>query len=95
MSLIFTILVVSAFFFKNNYRGIRSLFNPSFYKNAKLIKIKSSFDEKIQLAYWYKSTKGNKKPLIVSLHTWGGTYKQVDSLFLWAKKNNWNYIYTD
>lgn len=89
--LIFLLFIL--YYRKGFYFRINSIINPNFYNNAELIKIKSSYDNNIQHAFWYKSSK--KKPLIVSLHTWGGTYRQIDSLFLWAEKNDWNYIHPD
>ena len=35
------------------------------------------------------------RPLLVSLHTWSGDYRQFDSLAAWAIRNDWNYIHPD
>lgn len=55
--------------------------------------IKSSIDSNIQKTYYYKSKSKNPKPLVVSLHTWGGDYSQEDKLALICKQNDLNYIH--
>ena len=64
-------------------------------KEFKLIEIESSVDKKIQKAYFYRSTSTSPKPLIVSLHTWSGTYTQADTLSLLSMRQNYNYIHPD
>lgn len=64
-------------------------------KEFKLIEINSSADHKIQKAYFYSSTSSTPKPLIVSLHTWSGTYAQSDTLSLLSLRKNYNYIHPD
>jgi len=57
----------------------------------KHIKIVSSEDGSLQDAYFLSSSE--KKPLLVSLHTWSGDYSQADPLAELALKYNWNYIH--
>jgi len=61
----------------------------------KIVTIVSSLDGKIQKAIYYKTTDNVKKPLLVSLHTWGGDYRERDPLAKFIVKNNWNYIHPD
>ncbi|MCF7885952.1 MAG: SGNH/GDSL hydrolase family protein, partial [Candidatus Marinimicrobia bacterium] len=62
-------------------------------EDFKLVKIKSSIDNNIQKAYFFKSDANQKRPLIVSLHTWSGDYKQRDELAELCKLKNLNYIH--
>lgn len=55
----------------------------------------SSNDHSAQPAYFLSSEGEPKRPLLVSLHTWSGTYEQVDPLARKALENNWNYIHPD
>ncbi|MEZ5044047.1 MAG: GDSL-type esterase/lipase family protein [Saprospiraceae bacterium] len=57
------------------------------------IQIKSSLDQKLQAAFFYKSKK--RAPLIVSLHTWSGGYDQKDTLSWLAIVRDYNYIHPD
>jgi len=61
----------------------------------KVVEIPSSLDGKLQKAYFRKSGFNKPMPLIVSLHTWGGTYAQRDALAPKVKQNEWNYIHPD
>ncbi|MFX0558435.1 alpha/beta hydrolase family protein [Maribacter sp. CXY002] len=58
------------------------------------INIPCTVDDKIQKAMVYFSSKKNK-PLIVSLHTWGGNYLQRDSISILAIAKDYNYIHPD
>ncbi|XLS30786.1 alpha/beta hydrolase family protein [Flavobacteriaceae bacterium M23B6Z8] len=49
----------------------------------------------IQYAYFYSSSSSSKRPLLVSLHTWGGDYKEYDPLANLAYDQNLNYIHPD
>jgi pimeloyl-ACP methyl ester carboxylesterase len=60
-----------------------------------LVSIPSSKDGKAQKAYVHKSTGDSPRPLLVSLHTWGGKFSQVDPLAQLAVAANWNYIHPD
>ncbi len=61
----------------------------------KISEIKSTADGTIQKAYFYKSVSGNKRPLIVSLHTWSGNFTQVDELAGMCRQKDINYIHPD
>lgn len=61
----------------------------------KLVKIKSSVDQNVQKAYFYKSKSKEKKPLVVSLRSWSGDYTQQDSLAEFCRINDINYIHPD
>jgi len=64
-------------------------------KSLKKIAIASSSDKKIQRAFYFKAIGEDKRPLLVSLHTWSGDYRQKDPLAEFAVKNNWNYLHPD
>lgn len=57
------------------------------------IAIPSSVDNHQQKAMFLSSK--TKAPLIISLHTWSGGYKQHDPLSEKAKISGWNYIHPD
>lgn len=59
------------------------------------IEIKSPLDEALQKAYFYKTKKSNPQPLIISLHTWSGDYRQEDPLVQQILERDWNYIHPD
>ncbi|MCC8089671.1 MAG: GDSL-type esterase/lipase family protein [Rikenellaceae bacterium] len=59
------------------------------------VNIPSSADGKIQRAYMYGSVSATPKPLIVSLHTWSGDYRQNDPLTDEILARDWNYIHPD
>lgn len=61
----------------------------------KLVDIKSSVDESLQKAYFYKSKSDQPKALIVSLHSWSGYYDQKDGLADLSKGKDLNYIHPD
>ncbi|MDR2602537.1 MAG: prolyl oligopeptidase family serine peptidase [Spirochaetaceae bacterium] len=58
-----------------------------------LVKIPARGEKKTQNAYFYAGSRG--APLLVSLHTWAGSYAQQDPLARLAKDENWNYIHPD
>ncbi|MCC5939505.1 MAG: prolyl oligopeptidase family serine peptidase [Lunatimonas sp.] len=60
-----------------------------------LIDIPSSRDGSVQKAYFYKAKSTDLRPLVVSLHTWSGTYEQKDDLALLCQQKNVNYIHPD
>lgn len=64
-------------------------------KAFQLVEIPSTVDGKIQKAYFYASKSKLKKPLIISLHTWSGTYTQKDPLTSEILARDWNYIHPD
>lgn len=58
------------------------------------VSIESTADGSLQKAYLYKSNRKGQ-PLIVSLHTWSGDYKQSDPLAKDVVDHDWNYIHPD
>lgn len=60
-----------------------------------VVHIASSVDTTRQPAFFYAGTASEKRPLLVSLHTWSGTYQQEDPLAAKAKAADWNYIHPD
>lgn len=60
-----------------------------------VVSIDSSFDDAKQSAYTFKASGNSQRPLIVSLHTWSGDYRQNDPLAQFALENNWNYVHPD
>ncbi len=60
-----------------------------------LVCIQSIADGKIQKAFLYATKSKQKKPLIVSLHTWSGNYMQEDPLANEILARDWNYIHPD
>ncbi len=61
----------------------------------KEVEINSTVDGKTQKAYYYATTNKKDQPLIISLHTWSGDYKQKDPLISQILENDWNYIHPD
>lgn len=64
-------------------------------KEFKKVEIPSNADGELQKAYLYGTTSKTPKPLIVSLHTWSGTYSQKDPLTAEILARDWNYIHPD
>lgn len=60
-----------------------------------VVEIPSTLDGNLQKAYFYASKSRQKKPLIVSLHTWSGDYQQKDPLAKQSLERDWNYIHPD
>ncbi|BEC33785.1 TPA: prolyl oligopeptidase family serine peptidase [Escherichia coli] len=67
--------------------------NQQWGSEFKEVTISSSIDEEQQQAMFLRSPK--KAPLIISLHTWSGDYKQFDPLSDKATEAKWNYIHPD
>ncbi len=59
------------------------------------VSIPSSADGKSQNAYFYKAPGTERKPLIVSLHTWSGNYEQKDTLVHFCIRSGYHYIHPD
>jgi acetyl esterase/lipase len=57
--------------------------------------VASSRDKTWQKMYVYRSTSPKPRPLVISLHTWSGDYRQQDSLADETKAKDWNYIHPD
>lgn len=64
-------------------------------KEFSVVDIPSSVDGKIQKAYYRRTQNKTPQPLIVSLHTWSGNYKQEDPLIKEIALNDYNYIHPD
>jgi hypothetical protein len=61
----------------------------------KVVELKSSLDNSLQKAYFFKSKSAAPKPLVVSLHSWSGNYEQKDELAALSKIKDLNYIHPD
>lgn len=59
------------------------------------VEIPSSMDQTRQKALFRASTRTETCPLVVSLHTWSGDYRQHDPLAAQCLALNWNYIRPD
>lgn len=59
------------------------------------VEIPSTADGKIQKAYFYATRDNKPQPLIVSLHTWSGNYRQQDGLIREVLSRDMNYIRPD
>lgn len=57
--------------------------------------IPSSFDNTSQGSIVYRAKSDTPRPLIVSLHTWSGNYKQEDPLARLIVDYDYNYIHPD
>ena len=64
-------------------------------KNFEVVGIPSSLDKSIQNAYFRPTSSSQPKPLIVSLHTWSGSYEQSDPLAEICQSLDLNYIHPD
>lgn len=62
---------------------------------AKRISIPSSADGKQQMAYYYQAPNAGQRPLIVSLHTWSGDFRQKDTLIHFCMQRGYHYIHPD
>lgn len=79
--------------FEENYIKFDDTRQTEWSKDFEIIQIKSSKDNNIQNAYFFKTKSNELKPLIVSLHTWSGDYSQNDDLAEICKKKDLNYIH--
>jgi dienelactone hydrolase len=59
------------------------------------INILSTLDTSHQKAMFYPASGDGIQPLVVSLHTWSGDYRQKDQLAPMILKKGWNYIHPD
>lgn len=80
---------------KHLYETLVSSKNSVWNHSFKIVEIKSSLDNKIQKAYFYKSKSKRSRPLVVSLHTWDGYFDQADELAKLCKLKDLNYIHPD
>ncbi len=80
--------------------GIMSLtlgeaFSQGWSADFAVVQIPATIDGSRQPAYFLAAKSGDAKPLLVSLHTWSGDYKQADTLAQKALEQGWNYIHPD
>jgi dipeptidyl aminopeptidase/acylaminoacyl peptidase len=59
------------------------------------VEIKTGPGSDIQKAYFLKSKGNTPAPLIVSLHTWSGSYSQKDEIAKLSREKGMNYIHPD
>jgi pimeloyl-ACP methyl ester carboxylesterase len=60
-----------------------------------VVEIESRIDHTRQKAIFSAAKAGPKRPLLVSLHVWGGDYSSRDGLAHPAARLGWNYIHPD
>lgn len=60
---------------------------------AEPIEIVSSLDGQVQKAFFYKAPGHSPRPLVVSLHTWSGDYRQKDTLIHFCIHRGFHYIH--
>ena len=97
--LIFITITLFVLFKNQNNFIFHFLVNNSYFNatkwsnNFEIVTIKSSLDNQIQKAYFFKAKSNKLKPIIVSLHTWDGDYAQYDELANICKNLDINYIH--
>lgn len=64
-------------------------------ESFKEVEIPADLDGHIQKAFFYRSRSSQPRPLVVSLHTWSGDYKQKDELAALCQAKDLNYIHPD
>jgi pimeloyl-ACP methyl ester carboxylesterase len=64
-------------------------------EGLEVLEMHSSHDAEVQLASASLNQTGVLRPLIVSLHTWSGSYSDPDPLAALAITEGWNYIHPD
>ncbi|MEI6950814.1 prolyl oligopeptidase family serine peptidase [Paraflavisolibacter sp. H34] len=69
--------------------------NTAWTEDFEQVGIKSGKDGQVQKAFFYKTRSGKPKPLVVSLHTWSGDFRQKDELAPLCKGKDVNYIHPD
>ncbi|MEJ6979463.1 GDSL-type esterase/lipase family protein [Pedobacter sp. P351] len=67
--------------------------NATWPAGFEVVEIQSSKDASIQKSYFYKTLASKPKPIIVSLHTWSGDYRQKDEVAPICKRMDLNYIH--
>ena len=63
--------------------------------NFEDVEIPSSMDGSRQHAMFLPAPGDSARPLVVSLHTWSGDYRQQDPLAVMIREKGWNYIHPD
>lgn len=98
--IIVTFFLLLFFGYKLNiHQTIRGVFNSNkvevsmWYSEYDVVEINSSLDNNIQKAIVFKSNAIEKKPVVISLHTWSSTFDQDDYIHEYVKAKNWNYIH--
>ncbi|SDM22224.1 Prolyl oligopeptidase family protein [Daejeonella rubra] len=81
--------------FSNTFTRFDDTSQTNWDPDFKVVDIKSTLDNSLQKAYFYKSNSTSPKPLVVSLHTWSGNYEQKDELAALSKTKDLNYIHPD
>ncbi|MEX1240762.1 MAG: peptidase [Cyclobacteriaceae bacterium] len=61
----------------------------------RIVEIKSGIDGHIQRAYFYRAKAEGPRPLVVSLHTWSGSYSQADEIAELSRERGVHYIHPD
>src|SRR5690606_21746758 len=64
-------------------------------KDFEVVEIPSSLDKSMQKAYFHPTSSLQPRPLIISLHTWSGSYEQKDPLAEICQSLDLNYIHPD
>jgi predicted peptidase len=81
--------------FTNNFTPFDDSRESTWDSDFKLVDIQSTLDNSQQKAYFFKSKSAIPGPLVVSLHSWSGTYEQKDELAAISKAKDLNYIHPD
>ncbi len=81
--------------FTNNFTPFDDSRESTWDSDFKLVDIQSTLDNSQQKAYFFKSKSAIPGPLVVSLHSWSGTYEQKDELAALSKAKDLNYIHPD
>ena len=68
---------------------------PRWSAGFSVVQIRASVDGTLQPSYFIPAPPGTARPLLVSLHSWNGTYAQHDPLAAVARSNGWTYIHPD
>ena len=81
--------------FTNNFTLFDDSRESTWDSDFKVVDIQSTLDNSQQKAYFFKSKSAAPEPLVVSLHSWSGTYEQKDELAALSKAKDLNYIHPD
>ena len=92
---VFIMLLTSGNLFSQNDPTWDDTVLKNWPKECENVLIVSSVDEQQQPAYFYSSRNLKPVPLIVSLHTWSGSYIQRDTLSWQCIERDINYIHPD
>ncbi|MFA5848958.1 MAG: prolyl oligopeptidase family serine peptidase [Bacteroidales bacterium] len=95
MKRIVSLLILTCFSFIANGQVWDNKSSGDWPVECKDVSIISSSDGKSQRAMFYPTEKSSPQPLIVSLHTWSGNYRQIDPLVVEIIRKGYNYIHPD